>query len=536
MKIGKDDIFTAPVIEGAVPPTELQLLQFLAADGRRIELLFSLGNVYLREGRVAEAEHLYREALKSQEPGSEQYRLALNTNLGVACAADGKLEEALSFFRQAILVDTQHPLPHLHSARVQIALKQSSAAAQSLEKVLKIDPHSSEALLLSAQLREEAGNLSEALELYRRAYERDPRHETIKIRLARASFEQGREIFESGRTMEAFALWAEGFSRYQPAYSVDQQILNQTAELLKREAEKGGLKTELEQHRQKLLSNPDDGSQLFVLLSYFLFSVGLIAECYEAPEDLTRREEYWRRNLEEKGEHPYPHFRLGLLAAMSGRLEQAESELRHCQDKLLPKKQATLKLKQLLRFIGELREMQRLAREGIVSSSPDWEWEAAGFANPFELKSWKNSGIRPTQAKLWRDAGLSAAQAREWSKQKVPAEEAHKWFEAGFREGKAVRKFMRAGMGPNEAKAWSEHFGPDVEQAIQCRSAGFTEPELARRWMNVILLPWDAIRWHELQFSPEEAAEWQALGYRDPHAAKEQKRLQTEEAEASSQK
>ncbi|MFN8391669.1 MAG: hypothetical protein U0136_15375 [Bdellovibrionota bacterium] len=520
MKIGRDDIYSAPVVAEAVPPTERTLLALLERDGRSAELLFSLANVYMRDARFEEAIERYKDALTF-----ETYRLELTTNLGVALAALDRFDESLSSLRQAVLLDPTQMLPLLQSARIQLKLGDDDGALSSFERVSKLMPTSIEPQLAMAGIYERNGSSERALQLYEVVHEQSPDEATAKRRLAEAYFAHGREAFERGDHSDAFAVWSKAFHRFRPVFATDQELLAQFSRIIRSSIEAGGLKQELDLFRERLVQSPEDLSGVYRLLSYFLFTLGMIGECFEPQATLSEQGERWKKSLVDNGEHPYPHFRLGLIAALSGDLEKADAELRSAQDKLLPKKQATLKLSQLIKFVGELREMQKLAREGHVPSSPDWEWESAGFTNPFELKAWKGSGLPPPVARTWRDAGLSAAQARDWSKQKLSVDESSEWLRAGFRDAKQVKRWIRAGVPPAEAGSWAEHFGVNVESAIQCRSAGFQEPSVAAAWLKVVLLPWDAIRWHELGFSPEEADKWQSQGISDPHAALERKKV-----------
>ncbi len=519
MKLRKEDIFPAPPVERAVPPSEERLRELIASDGPSAHLYLSLGNVLIREERYADAAEAYAAGL-----GLEGFQPELRTNLGVAAFFSDDFEQALSHFRQAILLNTQLALPHFHSGRAQIEMKYFDAAETSFEKALKLQPNWSEAALHLAELAERRGDQDEALLRYQHALELDPEIGRARIRIAAAELERGKARFLKGDLEQAFEIWAGADKQFAPAFSVEQEIVTEL-QTLARNYEKSGDLARLKAELLPAWSDAEKRAELFyVLTARMLFSVGLVPECFESRANLEAELTRWQASLALLGEHPYPHFRIGLIHIYRGEIEDAESEIRHCQDKLLPKKQSALKLQRLLEFIGELKDIERQGREGLLVHSPDFEWEAEGFDNPFERNGWKQAGFLPADARKWRDAGFSSVKAKPWFKEKIPVEDAALWSQAEGVEPKQAKRWSRAKFTPEEASLWGKFFKENVEQAVQCRQVGFADPELAFAWLQVVLFPWDAIRWHELGFTPEDASRFIADGIKDPHQAKEREK------------
>jgi len=516
MKLKKDDIYPAPAIAEAFPPTLENLSALISERGENPTLLFSLGNVFLRDSQFPAAEQTLKKALQGQE-----FQHELLTNLGVALLAQGKPEEALSNFRQAILLNSDMLLPHLHSGRTQFELNELVSAKVSFEKAIKINPELSEAYMALADIAERQGDNEAAGVWYKQAFAAQPKEDEARIRLAVNEFERGRDKFLIREYEHAFQIWSDANKQFSPAFATEQRIVTGLQQLIKQHE----LEAPVETLRLELLKewkNAERRAELvFQVISRSLFLFGLVPECFESRDTLFTGLERWRESLQALGEHPYPHFRIGLIHGYRGEFSEAESEMRYCQDKLLPKKQSALKLDRLVNLFRDLKDLETQAAQGLVEHSADFDWEQAGFENVFERNSWKQAGIMPTEAKIWRENGFSAAKAKVWISENVPPDIAKKWSEAGATTPARVKKWARVGVEPEDALKWEKVFADNVEQAIQCRNVGFTEPALAYEWLQVVLFPWDAIRWHELQFTPAQARQAFEDGVRDPARAME---------------
>lgn len=88
---------------GDLDEAEDSLLRSLALDPRDADALTLLGNLYTKRERPADAIPLYERSLKLRR---NVYAL---TNLGAAFAETGRLQEAVSSFREAVREDLQYP-------------------------------------------------------------------------------------------------------------------------------------------------------------------------------------------------------------------------------------------------------------------------------------------------------------------------------------------------------------------------------------------------------------------------------------------
>lgn len=517
----RDEIFSAPPIEEAFPPKESTLRALLERDGDSFLLRFSLGNLFLREGRYAEAAEELRRAIELNGPGVELY-----TNLGVALYLDRRYEEALKALRQAILqqgaAESSSVLPFLFAARAQFAIGDLDGAVQNIERVLRIDARFIDGYVLQSQIADRRGDESAALEAFERIYELNPEHPGIRAELAWRAYAQGEQLFLAGDREEAYRVWHAAHVRFYPAFLVEQRIVLGLGKLGRDSARREELRAELASLRAAIAtSSPSRSAASYRVMTSFLMTMGLLPECFEAVDQLDGESLRWRQSLEEQGEHPYPHFRLGLLALYRGELTAAEKELRHCQDRLPPKKQLSLKLAELLKFHEELAELERAALEEARGRSPDWEWDEAGFDNRFEREAWRRANFRAPEAAVWRDRGFSATQARSWRTERLTPEQARAWHDSGFGDPKTARRWARGGFSPEDARQWEPLFAHRIEEGVQCRSVGIPDPETASAWLRVCRFPWDAAQWRELGFTPEGAAKWIELGIADPYRARE---------------
>ena len=517
--VKRDEIYPSPPIAEAFPPTERVLRAIIARDGETTSVLFALGNLLLRAGEVEGAMVEYRKALEGEE-----YQAEILTNLGVALFKSGRFEESLKVLRQAVLKKVGEVLPLFFSAKAQFELGDLDGAMQTIDRIVRLDAKHAKAHLLKAQIFTLQGAESLADESFRRVFQIEPEVDGVRKELAWKGYQSGAERFDAGDIFGAMSLWREAHLTYYPEFLVEQRIISSLARIAadpQREldllAAKGRLKEEMlaagEQRREYC--------HRFVALS--LLSLGLIPDCYELLEQLDDEHQRWQKSLEEQGEHPYPHYRFALIELYRGDLKKAEAEIRYCQDRFLPKKQLSLKLSELLNLLEDLKTVERQVEEESQGLSPDWEWEKFGFINAFEREAWKRAGFEPAEATLWRDQDCLPAQAKTWRRERHLPDQATCWIQAGFLDPLIARRWARGGFSPSEAKAWEVNFSERIDQAVQCRSVGLTDPTVAARWLVVCQFPWDAAQWFDLGFTPDEAAQWIALGISEPYRAREER-------------
>jgi Flp pilus assembly protein TadD len=93
-----------------------------------------------REGRLTEAETLYRAAL-DLSPG----HAAVTHNLGVVAAAQGRHRDAIGCFDAAIAADPGYGAAHYNRALALIAVGQTDDAIVSFARACQLDPQHYEA-------------------------------------------------------------------------------------------------------------------------------------------------------------------------------------------------------------------------------------------------------------------------------------------------------------------------------------------------------------------------------------------------------
>lgn len=513
MKLTKDDLFSAPPIEGAIPPSEESLRPLLEDAEQSASACFSLGNVLAREGRSAEAVELFTRALQALPESAE-----LHTNLGVALWLADRPDEALSHLRQASLLRSDLVLPHLHSGRLLRERGDRAASISAYEKVTKLDPTLAEPFAALGEMAEEDGDDVRAQVLFREAYARDPALSAVKHRLVLQDFRRGKLLLEEGDLEGALRVWSESHTQFKSGFLTDRVVGHELEEVVRNFRREGGTVAALEQLKKDFAAGKQGTELYYPLFLRLFFAIGLMPDCYEKVDELEQERERWRLSLAVKGEHPFPHFRMGILDCYEGRLENARDELRLCMDRLLPKKRASLRLTQLLEQLEDVENALREAR-GERISSPEAEWEEHGFDNPFQLQAWRKSGLTPSAAARWRDASFTPTQAANWSTQIESPEVARLWLDAGFTDAKVARQWHRGGFDPVLASEWAPHYGDRVDQAVQAFKAGFSDPLEALRWGEHFLFPWDAVKWRERGFSIDEAVQWIARGIYDPMRA-----------------
>jgi len=148
---------------------------------------FNIGVELQAEGRVEPALQFYRDALWLWP----SYPEALS-NRGTALEALGRLDEAVESYRGALEVDPRHAAAHHNLGRALQKLGRLDPAVESLRAAVEIDP---ESLLYHVSLGtalKQQGHVDEAIREYRRALELDPERADARHNLGNALWALGR--------------------------------------------------------------------------------------------------------------------------------------------------------------------------------------------------------------------------------------------------------------------------------------------------------------------------------------------------------
>ncbi len=511
----KPEIYPAPSIPGAIPPRKDILQELWEAEKNDTAVLFSLGNIFFREGQLAEAEAKYRQLLEL-----DSAMAAARCNLGIVCRAMGRQEEALGEFSRCILQKPELSLALFNLAELQMERGEMAAALSSFERLLRQEPQHVAANTALGRLYEQAGDLEKAHRYYEQSFALEPGGASVRNRLGMFCFYEGKRFFEEGDLLTAFEVWGKGYRKYAGAFSAEKGIVSGMSLLVKEFNQRGGVDCAFGSYEVECLGgNITEDLHYQHFLSLY-FSLGLLPEFYEEKQNIPSEIERLSSSLQGNAKFPLLHFRLGIMYACLGKFELALEHLSISADSLPLSKKRPLKIDRAIAYVKRALQMHK-AREGSLIQEPIDEWEANGFSNPFEQQSWKNAGASPKEAAAWKEAFFSAAQFKQWRPYGLSPERAAQWLFAGISDPKDAARFYKAGFAPEEAVKWQEHFSGAVEEAIQYHSAGFADPAVARCWTGVFTFPWEAASWYEQGFSLAQTRQWMERGVKDPFCAKQ---------------
>jgi predicted TPR repeat methyltransferase len=177
-----------PAPDGTTP---LQMHAFLA-----------LAMAKHREGQLAEAEQMYRQALRWQPDHPDAYHL-----LALLAAQLNRADDALPLFERAIALNPTVPEYHANHGNALTIAGRSADAERAFEKAIALRPDFPEALMNLATVRRNRRDLEGAERLLHRALELRPDWPEAEINLANVALAQQR--FTEATTLFARALKAE---------------------------------------------------------------------------------------------------------------------------------------------------------------------------------------------------------------------------------------------------------------------------------------------------------------------------------------
>lgn len=177
-----------PVPEGTTP---LQMRAFLA-----------LAMAKHREGKLAEAEQMYRQALRWQPDHPDPYHL-----LALLAAQLNRADDALPLFERAIALNPTVPEYHANYGNALTIVARSVDAEAAFEKAIALRPDFPEALMNLATVRRTRGDLEGAERLLHRALELRPDWPDAQLNLANVAL--ARRRFADATALFARALKAE---------------------------------------------------------------------------------------------------------------------------------------------------------------------------------------------------------------------------------------------------------------------------------------------------------------------------------------
>ncbi|XP_009993492.1 PREDICTED: transmembrane and TPR repeat-containing protein 1 [Chaetura pelagica] len=150
----------------------------------------SLASLLAEQERLKEAEEVYKAGIENCPESSD-----LHNNYGVFLVDTGAPEQAVSHYRQAILLSPTHHVAMVNLGRLHRSLRQNREAEVWYKRALKVS-RKAEILSPLGALYYNTGRYEEALQVYREAASLQPSNREIRLALAQV-------LAMMGRTKEA---------------------------------------------------------------------------------------------------------------------------------------------------------------------------------------------------------------------------------------------------------------------------------------------------------------------------------------------
>jgi tetratricopeptide (TPR) repeat protein len=169
-------------------------------------LFVNLGRALAVEGRTDEAMAQYSEALRL-EPGNPE----AHNNLGIALAGQGRIDEAIAQSSEAVRLEPHNPEAHNSLGIALAAQGRIDEAIAQFSEALRLEPDYLQSHLNLGKVLARQGRIDEAVAQYSEALR-------IQPDLPQAHFNLGNALAKQGRINEAAAQYAEAV-RLQPDYA-----------------------------------------------------------------------------------------------------------------------------------------------------------------------------------------------------------------------------------------------------------------------------------------------------------------------------
>ncbi len=238
----------------------------------------------------------------------------INTNLGVALANSGRLQESIQHLHQALRAEPDDPQSHYNLGATFSRADQLQEAIEQYRQALQLKPSYAEAHNNLAVALAKAGRLQEAIEQYQEALRLKPDSVLVRNNL-------GDLLTDIGRPQEAIEYYEQAL-QIRPDSSLTHYSLGIAL------AKAGQPKKAVEHYRQALQINPEF-AEAHNNLGNALVKLGLLREAVEHFQQALR--------LEPKSAEV--HCNLGNAYFNAGRLEEAVG---HCQQAVRLKPDFTL--------------------------------------------------------------------------------------------------------------------------------------------------------------------------------------------------
>jgi tetratricopeptide (TPR) repeat protein len=358
---------------------------------------YNLGRVLHEQGKLDEAIELYGEALRLR-PGLT----VPHVNLGRMLAAEGKLDEAIACYQKVIELDPKDAMAHISLGNAVNAQGKLDDAIACYQKVIELDPkfagaHSNLGVALGEQ-----GKLDEAIACYRKAIELDPKD-------AAAHNNLGLALADEGKLDEAIACYRTAI-----ALDPDSALIHDNLGLALLDL--GELDDAIACFRMAIERDPSNAG------TYNNLGVALVKQ--GNVEDAIR---WFDRSIELDPRSAQFHFNLGIALSEVDRLDEAVACYRKGIELDPTNARAHDALGNSLRQLGELDEAVRMLRKAVE-------------LDPGMMEAHGNLGIALAEVGLFEEA---FAAHREAIRLQPDRADSHEWY------GRALQK--KGLLDPNQA-------------------------------------------------------------------------------------
>jgi tetratricopeptide (TPR) repeat protein len=173
--------------------------------------LFARGWAHHQAGEYRQAEEVYRQLLRGDPNPRGEGKARVWFVLANLCQAQGRLDEAIACYRQAVELEPREAMGHLHLGNALLQHDRHAEAEAAYRRCLQVQPNHLEALVNLGFALGEQERLDDARGCYEQALKIDPT-------VAEVHHNLGNVLREQGRHDEALARYDEAL-RLRPDYA-----------------------------------------------------------------------------------------------------------------------------------------------------------------------------------------------------------------------------------------------------------------------------------------------------------------------------
>ena len=257
----------------------------------------NLGVIYLAEGRMEEAIEYYKTALKI-----DPYHTETHINLGSVYKAQGRIDKAIEHFKAALTVDLNFVNAYVYLGDAYMKKGNIKEAEEQFRTALRLNPYNVQAYSIIGSTYLEIGNADKAVEHFETALRLSPENLAIAHNNLGAAY-QSKGLFE--KAVEHYRLAAE-LEPLNPTGYFNMGTLYQS---------RGLLDNAIQIYQIALKVAPD-----------YVAAHGNLGVAYQSKGMDDKAIEHFRTALNLDPSYAEAHFNLGLVYLQQGHTEKAREE------------------------------------------------------------------------------------------------------------------------------------------------------------------------------------------------------------------